>query len=97
MGLPTVDDHLQFVGARGRPDTWLATAYNLLGFFSVIPKHPADVTTADVFAFLEAQRSPPPRCPGDPLGGSRTWPGGAHDQTTAGQRLGAVRIPRRTR
>ena len=35
----------------------------LLVFFSVIPKHPADVTTADVFAFLEAQRSPPPRCP----------------------------------
>jgi integrase/recombinase XerD len=59
-----VDDHLQFVGARGRPNTSLATAYNLLGFFSVIPKHPSDVTTADVFAFLEAQRSPPAKMPG---------------------------------
>jgi len=27
-------------------------------FFSVVPKHPAEVTTADVFAFIKAQRQP---------------------------------------
>jgi integrase/recombinase XerD len=58
LGLPIVDDYLQFVGARCRPNTWLATAYDLLVFFSVIRKHPTAVTTADVFTFLEAQRSP---------------------------------------
>jgi hypothetical protein len=42
-----VDNYLQFVGARGRPSTWLATAYNLLDFYSVIPKHQADVITAE--------------------------------------------------
>lgn len=58
LGLPIVDDYLQFVGARCRPNTWLATAYDLLVFFSVIHKHPTAVTSADVFTFLEAQRSP---------------------------------------
>ena len=58
LGLPVVDDYLQFVGARCRPNTWLATAYDLLVFFSVIPKYPSAVTTTDVFAFLEAQRNP---------------------------------------
>jgi integrase len=58
LGLPVIDEYLQFVGARCRPNTWLATAYDLLVFFSVIRKFPADVTTTDVFAFLEAQRSP---------------------------------------
>ena len=58
LGLPVVDDYLQFVGARCRLNTWLATAYDLLVFFSVIPKYPSAVTTTDVFAFLEAQRNP---------------------------------------
>jgi len=58
LGLPIVDDYLQFVGARCRPNTWLATAYDLLVFFSVIHKHPTAVTSVDVFTFLEAQRSP---------------------------------------
>ena len=57
LGLPPVDDYLQFVGVRCRPNTWLATAYDLLVFFSVIPKYPAAVTTTDVFRFLEVQRS----------------------------------------
>jgi integrase len=58
LGLPMIDDYLQFVGARCRLNTWLATAYDLLVFFSVISKYPAEVTTNDVFAFLEVQRSP---------------------------------------
>jgi integrase/recombinase XerD len=58
LGDPLVDAYLAFVGARARPNTWLATAYDLLVFFSVIQKAPAQVTTADVFAFLQAQRAP---------------------------------------
>lgn len=58
LGLAAVDDYLAFVGARARPNTWLATAYDLLVFFTAVPKEPAAVTTADVFAFLQAQRAP---------------------------------------
>ena len=41
-----------------RPNTWLATAFDLKVFFSVVAKEPAQVTTADVFAFIKAQRAP---------------------------------------
>jgi integrase len=57
LGLPCVDAYLEFVRARARLNTWLATAYDLLVFFSVVPKEPAHVTTADVFAFLQKQRA----------------------------------------
>ena len=58
LGHPLVDDYLEFVGARGARNTWLATAYDLKVFFGVVGKEPADVTTTDVFAFLAAQRTP---------------------------------------
>jgi integrase/recombinase XerD len=58
LGDPLVDDYLQFVAARCRPNTVLATAYDLKVFFSVVGKKPARVSTADVFAFLTAQRAP---------------------------------------
>jgi site-specific recombinase XerD len=58
LGHPAVDDYLAFVGARGRVNTWLATAYDLKVFFAVVAKGPADVTTADVLAFVKAQRAP---------------------------------------
>jgi integrase len=58
LGQPLLDDYLAFVGARARPNTWLATAYDLKVFFTVVAKEPAQVTTADVFAFIKAQRSP---------------------------------------
>jgi integrase len=57
LGLPCVDAYLEFVRARARLNTWLATAYDLLVFFTVVPKEPAHVTTADVFAFLQKQRT----------------------------------------
>jgi integrase/recombinase XerD len=55
---PLLDDYLEFVGARGATNTWLATAYDLKVFFEVVGKEPADVTAADVFAFLAEQRKP---------------------------------------
>ena len=59
LGHPLVDAYLEFVGARGAVNTWLATAYDLKVFFEVIGgKEPAEVTSADVFAFLGHQRMP---------------------------------------
>jgi integrase/recombinase XerD len=58
LGHPMVDDNLEFVGARGAVNTWLATAYDLKVFFEVVGKEPAEVASADVLAFLAAQRAP---------------------------------------
>lgn len=58
LGHALVDDYLEFVAARCRPNTLLAAAYDLKVFFSVVPKEPADVVTADVFAFITAQKKP---------------------------------------
>jgi integrase len=58
LGHLLVDAYLEFVGARGAPNTWLATGYDLKVFFGVVGKEPAEVTTADVFAFLAQQRTP---------------------------------------
>ncbi|MEX2659956.1 MAG: tyrosine-type recombinase/integrase [Acidimicrobiales bacterium] len=58
VGQPAVDGYLEFVAARGRPNTLLAVAYDLKVFFSVVGKEPAAVTTADVLDFIKAQRAP---------------------------------------
>jgi integrase/recombinase XerD len=58
LGHPLVDGYVELVGARGAANTWLATAYNLKVCFEVGAKEPAEVTAADVFAFLAAQRAP---------------------------------------
>ena len=58
LGHPLVDGYLEFVGARGATNTWLATAYDLKVFFEVVAQEPAEVTAADVFAFLAQQRAP---------------------------------------
>jgi integrase len=58
LGHPLVDAYLEFVGARGARNTWLATAYDLKVFFDVVGKEPAEVTSADLFAFLAQQRTP---------------------------------------
>ena len=56
LGDPLVDDYLRFVAARSRPNTVLATAYDLKVFFTVVGKEPARVSTTDVMEFLAAQR-----------------------------------------
>jgi integrase len=58
LGDPLVDDYLVFVKARARRNTWMAAAYDLKVFFSVVGKPPGQVRTADVFAFVRAQREP---------------------------------------
>ena len=48
--------YVEFVAARCRPNTVLATVSDLKVFFAVIDKEPAEVTPADVFEFITAQR-----------------------------------------
>ena len=57
LGHEVVDDYLEFVAARCRPNTVLAAGFDLKVFFSLVGKEPAEVTTADVLAFITAQRS----------------------------------------
>lgn len=58
LGHPEVDDYLRFVAARARPNTVLATAYDLKVFFTVVAKPPGEVTTRDVLGFIKDQRAP---------------------------------------
>jgi site-specific recombinase XerD len=54
-----VDRYVEFVAARCRPNTVIATVSDLRVFFSVIDRPPCEVTAADVFAFIAAQRRGP--------------------------------------
>jgi integrase/recombinase XerD len=56
LGDPLVDRYLEFVGGRCRPNTLTATAFDLKTFFTVVARDPVEVTSADVFEFLAAQR-----------------------------------------
>ena len=58
LGHELLDDYLRFVAARCRPNTVLATGFDLKVFFSFIGKDPALVTTADVLDFIADQRAP---------------------------------------
>ena len=58
LGHPLIDAYLELVAARARANTLLAQAFDLKVFFTVISKDPSDVTTADVLAFIHAQRQP---------------------------------------
>ena len=57
LGHEVVDGYLEFLAARCRPNTVLAAGFDLKVFFALVPKDPAEVTTADVLAFITAQRS----------------------------------------
>lgn len=57
VGHPLVDAYLEFLRARARPNTIRAVAFDLKVFFSFVDKTPARVTSADVMAFITAQRT----------------------------------------
>ena len=57
LGVPLLDDYLEFLAGRCRPNTVLAVAYDLRVFFAVVGKPPAEVVPADVLAFVTAQRT----------------------------------------
>jgi integrase/recombinase XerD len=56
LGDPVLDRYLEFVEARGRHNTLLATASDLKAFFRVVGKAPGEVVPADVFDFVAEQR-----------------------------------------
>jgi integrase/recombinase XerD len=58
VGHPLLDAFLEFVAARSRPNTVLASGFDLKVFFSVVNKDPVEVDTADVLAFIAVQREP---------------------------------------
>ena len=51
-----LDRYVEFMAARCRPNTVIATVSDLRAFFAVIDKSLAEVTAKDVFAFIAAQR-----------------------------------------
>src|SRR3954452_6495040 len=55
--MPWVNDYLEFLEGRCRPNTVLAAAYDLRVFFGVVGKAPANVVAADVLGFITAQRT----------------------------------------
>jgi site-specific recombinase XerD len=57
LGVPMVDEYLEFLEGRCRPNTVLAAAYDLKVFFSVVDKAPCEVCSADVLGFITAQRT----------------------------------------
>jgi hypothetical protein len=92
LGHPLLDDYLELVAARARPNTLLATAWDLKVFFGVVAKEPVEVTTADVLGFIRAQRGAAATW-GGAAGGRRSRAGCPHDQAAAGERVGAVHLP----
>jgi integrase/recombinase XerD len=65
LGQPLLDDYLEFLSGRCRPNTVLAVAFDLKVFFTVVGKHPRRVRPADVLAFMTAQRT------GETIGGKQ--------------------------
>lgn len=57
VGVPLVDDYLEFLQGRCRPNTVLAAAYDLRVFFGVVGKEPHEVVPGDVLGFITAQRT----------------------------------------
>jgi integrase/recombinase XerD len=57
LGMPLVDDYLEFLEGRCRPNTVLAAAYDLKVFFGIVTKPPDEVRPADVLGFITAQRN----------------------------------------
>jgi integrase/recombinase XerD len=56
VGQRQVDEYLEFVAARARLETLLATAFDLKVLFAWAGKRPSAVTTKDVVAFVVDQR-----------------------------------------
>ncbi|HEX7269475.1 MAG TPA: site-specific integrase [Streptosporangiaceae bacterium] len=57
LGVPLLDEYLEFLAGRCRPNTVLAVAYDLKVFFTAVAKSPRRVRAVDVLAFMTAQRA----------------------------------------
>ena len=58
VGHELVDEFLEFVSVRARPNTVKAYAHDLKVFFSVVDKDPVEVTPRDVLGFVTEQNRP---------------------------------------
>jgi integrase/recombinase XerD len=58
LNLSWVDEYLEFLHSRCRLNTWLNYAHDLKVFFNTIDKPVIEVTTADVFRFMQCQTQP---------------------------------------
>ena len=56
VGHALIDEFLEFVAGRARPNTVKAYAHDLKVFFTVVGKEPEEVTSRDVMAFVTDQR-----------------------------------------
>jgi integrase/recombinase XerD len=57
LGVRLLDEYLEFLAGRCRPNTVLAVAYDLKVFFTVVAKPPRRVRPGDVLAFMTVQRN----------------------------------------
>ena len=57
LGDPLLDAYLEFVAARSRPNTVLATGFDLKVIFAVVGKPVGEVRPVDVLGFITAQRA----------------------------------------
>ncbi len=57
LGVRLLDEYLEFLSGRCRPNTVLAVAFDLKVFFTVVDMSPELVRPADVLGFMTAQRT----------------------------------------
>src|ERR1039458_4462096 len=57
LGVRLLDEYLEFLAGRCRPNTVLAVAYDLKVFFTVVGKPPRRVRSVDVLEFMTVQRA----------------------------------------
>lgn len=57
LGNDLLDQYLRFVAARCRPNTLLATGFDLKVFFAFTGKDPVEITTGDVLDFIAFQHA----------------------------------------
>jgi integrase/recombinase XerD len=57
LGVGLLDEYLEFLSGRCRPNTVLAVAYDLKVFFTVVGKAPRRVRSVDVLEFMTVQRA----------------------------------------
>ncbi len=55
LGVSEVDAYLRFLKHRCRPNTWVSYGYDLQIFLNTVRKPVPEVTSADIFAFIQQQ------------------------------------------
>jgi hypothetical protein len=83
LGVPMLDEYLEFLAGRCRPNTVLAVTDDLKVFFTVVARPPRRVCPEDVLAFITAQRAGGEgrlqvACPGTVISPGDAEPGAWH-------------------